>query len=100
MDIDFYLNYAARLAWDVDTRQDYFLAAIGFRSDGALVRATNKTTRSPSPVVFVVRVTADRAWAKARPCARCMNALRHRRVRKVFYTIGPREYGVIAPGGG
>ncbi len=113
------LHVAARLANDLwgKHRQGYYLAAIGVRRDGALVHATNKAQLAngfvPVPSthaearlcrkldagaeVYVARVTRDGLWAMSRPCEGCEAALRARRVRRVYYTIGPGEYGVLHP---
>lgn len=111
------LHVAARHAIDLrgKQRQGYYLAAVGVRRDGAIVRATNKATRAkqnlPVPSthaearlcrkldvgaeVYVARVVGDGSWALSRPCERCCLALMARRVRRVYYTIAPGEYGVM-----
>lgn len=46
--------------------------------------------------VYVARVRRDNGkMAMSRPCRDCERVLRSRGVRKVFYTIGPKEYGVM-----
>ena len=111
------LHVAARIATDLrgKQRQGYYLAAVGVRRDGALVRATNKARLAngylPVPSthaearlcrkldagaeVYVARVVGDGSWAMSRPCERCRLALVARRVRRVYYTIAPGEYGVM-----
>jgi tRNA(Arg) A34 adenosine deaminase TadA len=111
------LHAAARHARELQVKyqQGFYLAAIGVRRDGAIVRATNKALRdgSSNPIpsthaearlcrkldagadVYVARVTRDGSWAMSRPCEGCQSALRARRVRRVYYTIGPGEYGVM-----
>lgn len=99
--------------------QEHCLAAVAVRSDGAIVRGTNKASRVPTPaggdavrvqethaearvcrkldagaIVFVARVN-ERGWAMARPCRACMSLLRRRRVEQVYFTRGPGEYGVV-----
>jgi len=113
------LRRAAAIASKISTKQEHRLAAVGIRSDGAIVRATNKTVRIATPrggvaarlwtthaearlcrkldagaIVLVARVTQD-GWAMARPCARCLYFLRTRRASVVFFTRAPGEYGVI-----
>lgn len=111
------LHVAARLANDLrgKQRQGYYLAAVGVRRDGALAHATNKAMRAngylpvpsthaearlcrkldASAEVYVARVVGDGSWAMSRPCERCRLALVARRVRRVYYTIAPGEYGVM-----
>lgn len=112
------LRRAAALAARVP-RQEHYLGAVGIRADGAIVTATNKAVRVPTPnghvpdrawnthaearlcrkldagaIVLVARVRSD-GWAMARPCPGCLRLLRGRRVARVYFTIGPDEYGVI-----
>jgi hypothetical protein len=116
------LNRASRKAYKLlkAVKQDFYLAAVGLRSDGTIVDTSNKAARNMSPagttppklpsthaevrlcrkldygaVVFVARVTKDGKWASAKPCDNCTRALRFRNVKQVYYTIGPDEYGVI-----
>ena len=111
------LYVAARLAAGLQgkQRQEFYLAAVGVRRDGTIVRATNKAMRSmadrPVPTshaearlcrkldlgaeVYVARVVRDGSWAMSRPCGRCRAVMRSSKVRRVYYTIGPDEYGVM-----
>jgi hypothetical protein len=113
------LRRAAKLAAAVSTDQEFRLAAVGVRSDGAIVQATNKAVRVPTKnggeatrlwnthaearlcrkldagaVVLVARVN-DHGWAMARPCRECLRLLERRRVVRVYFTIADHEYGVI-----
>jgi tRNA(Arg) A34 adenosine deaminase TadA len=94
-----------------DARRRYRLGAVGIRSDGVLVSASNICTRLPCPTahaeyrvckmitpnstMFVVRVHRDGGFANARPCRSCVNAMKTKGVRKCYYTINECEYGVI-----
>ena len=90
----------------------YKLGAIGERSDGAIVKATNGGSagcRTPQAhaevrlsrkldfgsVVYVARLLHSEAVALARPCVGCQMAMRNRGVSKCYYTINSDEYGCI-----
>jgi tRNA(Arg) A34 adenosine deaminase TadA len=111
------LRLAAKIAADLreSQRQGFYLAAVGVRSDGAIVQATNKATRGgynksvpathaetrlcrkldAGAVVYVARVLENGVWGLARPCSRCRARMRSQKVRRVYYTIGPGEYGIL-----
>jgi len=59
----------------------------------AMIRSVNSYKKD----VFVVRVKKNGERALARPCALCLFVLRGQGVGRVFYTIGPGEYGVLKP---
>lgn len=98
-----------------NTDKNFFLAAIALRKDGTWVWSTNSTVmESPMPsahaearvlkkagqgaIIWVARVLKDRkTWAMARPCRTCSALIHNRLVSKVYYTIGPNEYGVYLP---
>ncbi len=110
-----YLDQATHAALRIGFKfQEYRLAAIGIRSDGATVVATNKAVRIPGgfprsrsthaevrlcrkldagSIVFVARVLKDGSWAGAEPCRGCMQLLERRRVSRVYCTLGDRKYG-------
>jgi tRNA(Arg) A34 adenosine deaminase TadA len=91
-------------------RKDYLLAAVIQRRDGAIVVSTNSLSHLPTPsghaearairkadvgcVLYVARVTRDGQWAMSKPCKHCQALIRNRGIRKVYYTIGPNEYGI------
>jgi tRNA(Arg) A34 adenosine deaminase TadA len=107
------LDVAAALALAEKGRKNFRLGAVIKRLDGAIVTATNHHTKFPNPsahaearalrkadwgcVLYVARVTADGGWALSKPCKRCQAIIRNRGVKKVYYTIGPNEYGVWYP---
>lgn len=86
------------------------LGAVGLRSDGTLVAAYNGPAKNKQPsahaearlcrkmdyygTVFVVRRTPN-GYGLARPCANCQTILKSRKVERVYYTVGPTEYGVL-----
>lgn len=104
-----YLNIAAKVAKGGE-RRNFFLGAVGVRSDGAMVYSFNSPTQFPckaahaehrlakkldaGSTVYVARVSNGQ-FAMSRPCASCMTILRNKRVRRIYYTIAPDEFGVI-----
>jgi len=107
-----------RLAADVamlgdckGSNRKYKIGAVGIRSDGVIVCASNVSTRRPFPeahaehrlckklttnsIVFVVRIDAEGNYRLAKPCATCLARLKIVKTRKVYYTINNFEYGVI-----
>lgn len=108
-----YLEIAGRTASKrKHDQRAFWLGAAAERSDGVIVTSCN----GPSPererkvhaeyrlskkldhgaTVYVARVRIkDGKFANARPCSNCQNALRARKVKKVYYTIGPNEFGVM-----
>lgn len=112
LDVWHYFELAAQVASLKDDCRSHQLGAVGLRSDGALVCASNGPVRfSPRAVhhaemrlcrkldyygtVFVARRLASGGWGLARPCIDCQRILRSRRVRRVYYTVNQNEYGVI-----
>lgn len=109
-----YFRLAKQVALKGDTleaKRQYRLGAIGIRSDGATVTASNIPNRKPEPrahaetrlarkldwgsTVYVVRILSDGTLAMSRPCKRCQNAMRLRGVKCCYYSINDSEYGVI-----
>ena len=106
-----YFQIAQQIASKKDDRRQYRLGAVGVRSDGAMVMATNVPCQHPQrhahaearltrkldhgSSVFVVRVLKDGTMANARPCDNCQKAMRGRGVKNCFYTISNLEYGVL-----
>lgn len=109
--IRYYLNRALVMAQCSDDRKHFQLAAIGIRADGTTVASTNIRTpircRSAhaetrlsrkldvGSVVYVARASKLGEWAMARPCENCQKTLRTRGVKRVYYTVGPSEFGCI-----
>lgn len=110
------LSQAAEIAASSkDIHKKYFLGSIALRGDGAYVYSTNYTViehRTPSShaearvlrkagsgaVLWVARVCRNGDWGLARPCRNCQVLAENKAVKKVYYTIGPNEYGVWVPG--
>lgn len=110
------LNEAAAAATRVRDRtidnRTFLLGAVGRRNDGVFVSSRNiaapdfapghhAETRlarklTPGSTVWVARIARkDGSWAMARPCPGCELRLRAAGVKRVVYTIGPDEWGVI-----
>ncbi len=107
-----YLKMAAKNSVKGAKNRRAFLGAVGVRSDGTIVTSYNGCAENRKPeihaerrlaakldvgsTVYVARIRRDDgSIAMSKPCRCCENALRHRGVKKVFYTIAPNEYGVI-----
>ena len=108
------LNMAAAQAIKKNTidMRCFRIGSVGVRNDGAIVYSrnlsdTNRNRRIHSEyrlarkldfgaIVFVARVLRDGITVgMARPCPDCERLLRQMKVRKVYYTIAPDEYGVL-----
>ena len=109
-----YFNIAKAVAENGDCKEaarKYRIGAVGIRSEGTAVFASNISTRVPNPdahaekrlvkklnegaIVFVVRITRDNKFANARPCATCRKAMKRRGIKKIFYSISEHEFGVM-----
>ena len=106
------LDEAAKLAFSGDKRKHHLLAAVAKRKDGAIVSSRNGMTQVPRPsahaearvlkkaghgaTLYVAKVQKKSGeWGLAKPCKNCMTLIRNMKVKRVFYTIAPQEYGVI-----
>lgn len=92
-------------------KQTYYLAAAGTRADGTTVVSFNGNPKhvmweshaetrlikklTPGSIVAVIRVHASGEYAMAKPCESCELLLRRAGVKKVFYSIGPGQYGIL-----
>lgn len=107
-----YFEIAGRIAKSKKDKRTFLLGAIGIRRDGAMVSAYNSAATSPTPAahaearlvkkldhnatVYVARIALGTGeFAMAKPCHNCERALRSRGVKRVYYTIGPKEYGIM-----
>jgi tRNA(Arg) A34 adenosine deaminase TadA len=104
------LNTLALIALGNDDGKEYLLASLIQRKDGAIVISYNAKTKEPTPschaearalrkadagaILYVARVTRDGKWAMSKPCKYCQSYIKNRRIKKVYYTIGPNEYGI------
>ena len=106
-----FFNIAKKAALAVDDRRKYKLGAVGIRTDGAIVESRNLPCHKPDAnahaefrlakklnwgsVVYVVRVLADGSLTMAKPCVKCVSALRLRGVKRCYYSISDCEHGVM-----
>jgi len=114
MKIEDYLNMAAELAAKGDPAKNYLLGCIGVRTDGAIVKSDNLLIKEPLPeahaefrvvrkvdkgsCLYVARVVRKGfLWANSRPCPTCTARIKNKKIKAVYYTIGPSEYGVWYP---
>lgn len=67
-------------------------ACLGSHAEIRLARKLDKGTNT----VYVARVLKNGTPNLAKPCHKCENVLRSKRIKKVYYTIGPNEYGCLA----
>lgn len=109
--IEKYFRLAKQVAENGKDLRQYRLGAVGIRSDGIIVTATNIPCQCPQEMahaearlarkldrgatVFVVRILRCGALAPARPCMNCQAAMWKRGVKKVYYSISNVEYGVM-----
>jgi tRNA(Arg) A34 adenosine deaminase TadA len=105
-----YFRLARQVAERGGVRRQFRLGAVGVRTDGVVVTASNVSSRTPErrahaetrvtrklnygSEVYVVRILRNGSLATARPCGRCQTAMRQRGVR-CYYSISETEYGVL-----
>jgi deoxycytidylate deaminase len=52
---------------------------------------------SKGSILYVARVLQNNTWAMAKPCLNCQTAIKAKKIERVYYTIGPGEFGVWYP---
>lgn len=108
-----FIAMAAVKAGQREDRREFRLGAVGYRSDGTIVHASNGPTALPDAnvhaevrlakkldvgsVVFVARVLANGSLAMAKPCAECEIVLRAKGVSKVYYTTSSGTIESMVP---
>lgn len=109
--IFYYLEIALQLAAKKQDRR-FLHAAVGIRSDGTLVQACNGPAKTPNRMghaeyrlcrkldygaeVYVVRLSRETGQlVLSRPCNNCIKVLKSKKVKRVYYSIGPNEFGVM-----
>ena len=107
-----YFEIAAACAKSKKDERTFLLGAIGIRADQVMVKALNGPTyipnrfahaeyrlarkMTPNSVVYVVRILVSTGeFAMAKPCRNCVKMMKSRGVRRVYYTTGPTQYGVM-----
>jgi tRNA(Arg) A34 adenosine deaminase TadA len=112
--VEKYFRLAKEVAVKSDStslRRHHRLGAVGIRSDGTTVTASNIICRQPQAhahaetrlvrklnrgsEMFVVRVLRNGSLGNACPCIKCQNAMRLRGIKRVYYSITDEKYGVI-----
>lgn len=116
-DIFHYLRFAAQVALDSEDKykvRKACVGAIGFRTDGVIVHASNggdqknpntgahaetrliRKIDKGAPVIYVARVLRnDFTLGLARPCVTCLPRLKAIKIGMVIYSVNDHEYGVI-----
>jgi deoxycytidylate deaminase len=106
-----YFEIAAKLTFSKKDERSFFLGAVGIRSDGKIVTAINGSSKIPTrqahceyrlctkldvgSVVYLVRMRRDGLLGNSKPCHNCQKVLKTTGVKRVYYSIGPSEYGVM-----
>lgn len=107
-----YLVIAGAVATRRKDSRAFFLGAVAIRSDGAIVKSANIPTKGPTKqahaefrlskkinigsIVFVARLRRDGSFSLAKPCKNCLNALKRKKVKNIYYSISNHKYGMIA----
>lgn len=111
------LEIASQVAdLSVDRCRKSFLGAVAERRDGVLVYSRNGSTLNPIGVnatmhaekrvlrksgygakIYVARVKKDGSLAMAKPCSKCMPALKAMGVEMVFWSISNNEWEACKP---
>jgi deoxycytidylate deaminase len=106
-----YFELAAQFAASKCDQRSYRLGAVAIRNDGTIVGSLNGPCLEPcanvhaewklgrkldrGSVVFVVRISGDGSYALAAPCNSCFNLLKSKRVKRIYYTSGPDDFGSV-----
>jgi len=115
-----YFEMAKIIATSKKDKRSFLLGAVGVRKDGVIVASPNgpailvenKANRGYFPkahaefriskkldvgsVVYVVRVRrGDKRVCLAKPCETCVNVLRYRGVKKIYYSIGECNGNIV-----
>lgn len=105
------LKLAARVSRLKRDERRYYLGAVAERSDGIIVCAQNGSPPEPCAehhcefrltrklnkwsTVYLARTIANGVWANSRPCRTCQIAMKSIKVKEVYYTVGPDQYGCL-----
>jgi tRNA(Arg) A34 adenosine deaminase TadA len=101
----------------VDRYRKAFVGCILVRADGVIVKSRNSSTsphcseKTPSShaeiralrkagqnaTAYVSRLKRDGSYGLAKPCPRCMSALRSRGVEMVYWTVSNNEWEAQKP---
>ena len=111
-----YLELATRVAkanFTSGNDKHFLFGAVCLRDDGAIVVASNIRTANPlrmahaearclrkagqGSTLWLVRINRLGQWAMAKPCPQCQNLIRHKKTKRVYYTVGTDTYSVWNP---
>lgn len=106
-----YLTMAAKIARSKNDQRHFFLGGVGVRADDVTVYSYNGAPKFPNrkhhcearlarkldegATVYIARTNAKLEWANSKPCHSCEIALKRAKVKRVYYTIAPNEYGCL-----
>src|SRR6266699_164294 len=106
-----FFELAKRVAIGKHDKRNHQLAAVGVRSDGAIVWSPNGPTPIPNGAVhaeqrclnkmgygakaiYVARIRKiDGSFGLAKPCFRCMAHIIAKGVKRVYFTVNNHEHG-------
>jgi deoxycytidylate deaminase len=109
------LKKAVWIAGESPDKKSFYMACVGKRADGAIVSSVNhcvSNQRIPKhhaearvlrkcdhgSTLYVARVLKDKkTWANAKPCKKCQALIKNMGVKRVYYTVGPNEWGTWIP---
>lgn len=110
--LDLFKLAADRATSKSDVRT-FSLGAVGIRADGACVSSCNSPSTARNrkahaeykalkkcdfgATLFVARVKSDGSYGMSRPCPNCSKVIITKGVKKVYYTINEKQYGVWTP---
>ncbi len=108
MNVRRYLELAAQVSLLKKDGRSFRHGAVGIRRDGVLVAACNGNPIIPTPAhhcefritrklgkygtIFLARVLKDGTWADSTPCVHCQTRLQAKKVKRIYFTIGPNNY--------
>lgn len=114
-----YFEMAKLVATSKKDRRSFLLGAIGVRNDGVIVGSPNGPAKikesnnrgyfseahaefriskklDVGAVVYVIRIRrGDKKVCLAKPCETCMNKLKAKGVKKIYYSITENEKGIV-----
>ncbi len=117
-----FFNKAKEIAITNGADKKFKHAAILFKGNSIVKSASNSTKTHPLPTngntaitnklhaeqkclyktmntegldLLVVRVNNQGDFAYSKPCSMCMKMITEKKLRRVYYSIGPNEFGVI-----
>lgn len=107
-----YFEIAGEIASKRKDMRSFLLAAVGVRSDGAMVHAVNGHSQMPERTahaearlckkldvgseIFICRIRLlNGSFALSKPCRNCEKMLRTCGVKRVYYTTGADTYDCL-----